>query len=148
MNFVEAKGKPLPTHTYVIHIMFHHCEYTRHCNQIWFPSSNNLVNLVPKAVEIISHKLYTEIPAHTSMPMDCNPKTVVIIRLVYYSNMYVCNSHSLCPSNERRRYFVTTSLIYHFSSALTIQGLLKNIWLCVYYFNGIMIKELGTTTRH
>ena len=50
--------KPLPTHTYVIHIMFHHCEYTRHCNQIWFPSSNNLVNLEPKAVEIILHKLY------------------------------------------------------------------------------------------
>ena len=35
----------------------------------------------------------TEIPAHTSMPMDCNPKTVVIIWLVYYSNMYVYNSH-------------------------------------------------------
>ena len=55
-----SKGykKPLPTHTYVIHIMFHHCEYTRHCNQIWFPSSNNLVNLEPKAIEIISHKSY------------------------------------------------------------------------------------------
>ena len=35
----------------------------------------------------------TEIPAHTGMPMDYNLKTVVIIRLVYYSNMYVYNSH-------------------------------------------------------
>ena len=34
----------------------------------------------------------TEVPTHTSMPMDCNPRTLIIIRLVYYSNMYIYNS--------------------------------------------------------
>ena len=34
----------MPTYAYVIHIMFYHCEYARHCNQIWLRTTWPILN--------------------------------------------------------------------------------------------------------